>query len=300
MLQPSKTVFISYRRTNVPWALNVFQYLTQHGFDVFFDYETIGSGDFESIILENVLARSHFLIVLTPSSLERCSEPGDWFRREIETAIDSKRNIVPLMLESFDFNNPKIANQLTGKLASLKGYNGIGMNAEYFFAAMEKLRTKYLHVHLATVPHPASEAAQTAATEQSAAAKAAPIVQEAELTAQEYFERAYALKDPAEKIRLYSEAIRLDRDLYQAFYNRGVAQKKLGNLDAAIADYTQAIQLKPDYHEAFYNRALLYRQMGRRDLAIADLRKYLEVGGGEKDGDTEKVEKLIRDMEPEQ
>ena len=33
-----KTVFLSYRRTNIPWALVIFQNLTQHGFDVFFDY----------------------------------------------------------------------------------------------------------------------------------------------------------------------------------------------------------------------------------------------------------------------
>jgi hypothetical protein len=115
-----KTVFISYRRTNVPWALNVYQDLTHHGYDVFFDYEGIGSGDFESVILGNITARAHFLVLLTPSALERCGNPGDWLRREIETAIECKRNIVPLMLEGFSFGTPAIANQLTGTLANLK------------------------------------------------------------------------------------------------------------------------------------------------------------------------------------
>ncbi len=41
-----KTVFISYRRSNAPWALAIFQNLTQHGYDVFFDYLGIASGDF--------------------------------------------------------------------------------------------------------------------------------------------------------------------------------------------------------------------------------------------------------------
>src|SRR5260370_1306065 len=103
-----KTVFISYRRTNFPWALNVFQNLTQHGYDVFIDYSGIASGDFERVILENITARAHFLVVLTPSALERCDNPADWLRREIETALDSQRNIVPLMLEGFDFGTPKI------------------------------------------------------------------------------------------------------------------------------------------------------------------------------------------------
>src|SRR5688572_19454352 len=92
-----KTVFISYRRTSVPWALAIYQSLTHHGYDVFFDYEGIGAGDFEQVILENIRARAHFLVLLTPSALERIADPGDWLRREIETALRTRRNIVPLM-----------------------------------------------------------------------------------------------------------------------------------------------------------------------------------------------------------
>ena len=95
MARIEKTVFISYRRTNVPWALAIYQDLTQHGFDVFLDYTGVASGDFESVILENIHSRAHFLVLLTPSALERCGEPGDWLRREIEAALDSRRNIVP-------------------------------------------------------------------------------------------------------------------------------------------------------------------------------------------------------------
>ena len=46
-----KTVFISYRRTNFYIALAVYQDLTSHGYDVFFDYQNIDSGDFEKVIL---------------------------------------------------------------------------------------------------------------------------------------------------------------------------------------------------------------------------------------------------------
>jgi len=41
-----KTVFISYRRTNFYTALAVYQDLTKNGYDCFFDYESIESGDF--------------------------------------------------------------------------------------------------------------------------------------------------------------------------------------------------------------------------------------------------------------
>ena len=66
-----KTVFISYRRINAAWALAIFQNLKGHGYDVFFDYTGVASGDFETVILENIRARAHFLLLLTPSALER-------------------------------------------------------------------------------------------------------------------------------------------------------------------------------------------------------------------------------------
>jgi hypothetical protein len=61
-------------------------------------------------------AQAHFLVPRTPTALERCGDPDDWMRREIETALDSKRNIVPLMLEGFDFSRPAIANSLLKSL----------------------------------------------------------------------------------------------------------------------------------------------------------------------------------------
>src|SRR5277367_3002420 len=140
-----KTVFLCYRRTNIPWALAIFQNLSQHGYDVFLDYNGIASGDFERVILENITARAHFVVLLTPSALERCVDPGDWVRREIETALTGKRNIVPLMLEGFDFGTPKIADQLTGQLAALRHYNGLSIPPEYFLEAMGRLRDRYLN-----------------------------------------------------------------------------------------------------------------------------------------------------------
>jgi tetratricopeptide (TPR) repeat protein len=227
MARVEKTVFISYRRTNAPWALAIFQDLTQHGYDVFFDYQGIASGDFESVILGNIGARAHFLVVLAPSALERCGEPGDWLRREIEEAIEYRRNIVPLMLEGFDFGSPVIASQLTGKLAELKRYNGLGVPMEYFAAAMEKLREKFLNVPLEAVLHPASGTAQRAAKEQQTAATGAPAVQEKELTAQDWFERGFSSTDLDEKYRYYSNAIRLNPDYELAYFNRGIARRAM-------------------------------------------------------------------------
>lgn len=177
-----KTVFIGCRRTNVFGALAIFQDLTQHGYDVFFDYSGIPSGDFETVILENIRARAHFLVLLTPSALERCSEPDDWLRREIETALDEKPNIVPLMLEGFDFSTPAIASQLIGKLALLRKYQALRVPVDYFAEAMDRLRSGYLSVALDAVSHPPSHTAYLRAKQQQSAAVAASPVQDQQLT----------------------------------------------------------------------------------------------------------------------
>jgi hypothetical protein len=166
MNRVEKTVFISYRRTDESWGLAVFQDLTQHGYDVFIDYDGIASGKFEAIIFENIRARAHFLVLLTPTALERCGDPKDWMRREIEAALDSQRNIVPLMFTGFDFDAPATASRLTGKLAALKEYNGLPIPKGYFSQAMERLRNRFLNVPIDAVLHPASDSAQQVAKEQ--------------------------------------------------------------------------------------------------------------------------------------
>jgi formylglycine-generating enzyme required for sulfatase activity len=160
MARIEKTVFISYRRTDVYTALAVYENLKNQGYDVFFDYRSISSGDFEQIITSNIRARAHFLIILTPTALDRCNEPGDWLRREIEFAIDEKRNIVPLFFKGFRFGSLSVSDKLTGKLKNLSRYNGLNVHEDYFDEAMQRVRTQFLNLPLDTVLHPVSTEVQ--------------------------------------------------------------------------------------------------------------------------------------------
>src|ERR1700722_15608803 len=270
MERVEKTVFISYRRTNIPWALAVFQTLTQHGYDVFIDFSGIASGDFETVILGNIKARAHFLVLLTPSALEHCDDPADWLPREIETALANQRNTVPLMLEGFDFGTPKIASQLTGALAALKHYNGLSIPPEYFMEAMGRLRDKFLNVPLNAVLHPACRSVQRAATEQKLAAGAAPAVREDELTAQQWFERGLAAAEVDEQLRFYTEAIRLKPDYVAAYNNRGNSRSHKGDVEGALQDFEEAIRLWPDLAGAYVNRGSVRGDKGDVEGALQD------------------------------
>ena len=144
MAAPPPTVFLSYRRSVSSFiARSIFQDLHQHGYDVFLDVENIDSGQFETIILAQIAARAHFLVILTPGTLGGCQEPDDWLRREIEYAMELRRNIVPILVNDFRFDENARA-FLPGRLRDLPHYNGLGLPHDFFNAAMERLRTRFL------------------------------------------------------------------------------------------------------------------------------------------------------------
>lgn len=275
-----KTVFISYRRTNLPWALSIYQNLTSRGYDVFFDYENINSGDFEQIILGNIRARAHFLVVLTPSALERCENSNDWLRREIETAIDEKRNIVPLFLEGFNFGSPSIAKYLTGRLEVLKSYNGLNIPADYFNEAIERLCNRFLSISLDAVLHPVSAKVQKAVQSQQTSANKARQVKGRELTAQEWFEQGkknLLYENYEEAIHCYTETIQLELNNAEAYNNRGAARRGIGDFDGAIIDCSEAIRLKPDCTDAYVNRGNARQDKNDLEGAIDDYNEAINI-----------------------
>ena len=88
--------FISYRWDRGSHLSRLLKYaLERLGLDVFLDVDDLGTGQFDDDLVREIERREHFIVVLTKGSLHRCRDDADYFRREIETAIASKRKIVP-------------------------------------------------------------------------------------------------------------------------------------------------------------------------------------------------------------
>lgn len=137
-----RSVFISYRRQlSESLALLVRMVLTKHDFDTFVDLENLDSGEFERIILSQIEAREHFLVLLEPGSLDQIGEDGDWLRREIAHALTHHRNVVPLTANGFEFRRDLV---LPSDVARLPSFNAVAIQPGYFDAAMERLRTRFL------------------------------------------------------------------------------------------------------------------------------------------------------------
>jgi len=300
MQRVERTVFISYRRANFWTALAIYQDIHKNGYDVFFDYKSIPSGDFAQVITENIKYRAHFIVVLSSSALERCIESGDWLRREIELAIDNKRNIIPLMMEGFDFGSSATKKALTGKLSELKNFNAMSIPAEYFEEAMSKLRSeKFLNRPIEAVSFPVSVVTKQITENQQSTANTEPPVETEQLTAQEWFEKGYNEKESEEQIRYYTEAIELEPEFVYAYNNRGNSYGDLGQHERAIEDYDKAIELNPEYATAYSNKSCVYALQSDVMKSVEYLRitfkldseEYCELIKGDSDFDGVRLEK---------
>ena len=97
--------------------------------------------------------------------------------------------------------------------------------------------------------------------------------------AEAYYNRGNAYKDKGEVDRViqdFNTAIKLKPEFAAAYNNRGNAYRRKGELDTAIQDFNTAIKLKPEF-AAYYNRGLTYGKKGDFDAAIADYSKAIEL-----------------------
>jgi tetratricopeptide (TPR) repeat protein len=90
-------------------------------------------------------------------------------------------------------------------------------------------------------------------------------------------DRAYAEGKYAEAVEAYTNAIKLyDLNEY-AYYNRGIAYRKLKDYKNAIADFTKAIQLNPQGTFTYLYRGMALQASGQSDMAIADYTALLKI-----------------------
>lgn len=98
---------------------------------------------------------------------------------------------------------------------------------------------------------------------------------EAEQTHAGLDEKHQALVDVVNELRQMencSHTIEADPKA-DAYYQRGLSHKRLGDRSEAIRDFTEAIRLNGELADAFYHRGIVYAELGTRQLATDDLRQ---------------------------
>lgn len=90
-------IFISYRREGgSEFARSVKAALERKKYSVFLDFDELKDGKFDQRILDAIAEAPVFVFILSPHSLDRCVNEGDWVRKEIEYAHSLGKQIIPV------------------------------------------------------------------------------------------------------------------------------------------------------------------------------------------------------------
>lgn len=132
-------IFISYRRVDGrDWARNVMQALKINGYPkVFFDYNSIRDGVFNTQILDAIYSCKDFILIVSPLALKKCAVEGDWVSKEIREALKYNKKIIPIVIEDTFKGWP---DDFPQDLQSIKNIQFSKlMTDEYFEDSIEKL-----------------------------------------------------------------------------------------------------------------------------------------------------------------
>ncbi len=78
-------------------------------------------------------------------------------------------------------------------------------------------------------------------------------------------------------IACYDTALRLNPNLANTYFKRGLAKRKLSDYEGAIEDYNNAIKLNPEYATAYYNRGNAKRKLSDHEGAIEDYNNVIKL-----------------------
>lgn len=278
-------VFISYRRSASRYfAYHIYNELTERGFDVFFDTQSINAGDFERIILSQIEARGHFIAVMAPGTMPRLENEGDWVRKEMEYALEKKRNIIPLIHAGFDWG--KDGKFLTGKLEAIKGINGLTIHDDYIEEGIERLATRFLKEPVYGEVTTVSEEVEAETRTIIESAQRTPKPTQGDISAESYFNQAVQTVFRKKKaIELYSKAIELNPEFGWAYNNRGYLLFKTGKHEEALDDLLHAVEFGLDEEPlAYLNLSQVYMALEDFGHTISAANRAIELDPNDKWG----------------
>ncbi len=101
-------VFLSYRRAQSDDFVELLarELEQQSSYQAVYDTRSLVAGSFPSQLSRWIRTCHAFALVVGPGTLDRTGDPSDWVRREIETAIDAKRPLVPLLVKGGSMPRP--------------------------------------------------------------------------------------------------------------------------------------------------------------------------------------------------
>ena len=107
-MNKSYDIFISYRRSDGKLLARLLkESLEKRGYRVFLDMDELLDSVFDEHIIQAIQSAPIFLLLMTKQCFSRCYNPNDWVRMEIECAVRSRKNIIPINPDNLFTRFPK-------------------------------------------------------------------------------------------------------------------------------------------------------------------------------------------------
>lgn len=133
-------IFISYRQVGgFEFAEILYTVLTQKGYRVFLDKESLLSGRYDNALTKTIASCTDIIILLPPNALERCKNDDDWVRREYVEAERQGKNIIPIYMHGFT-----MPDELPEEMETLHQYQAISTSSKSTSEIFNELVT-FLH-----------------------------------------------------------------------------------------------------------------------------------------------------------
>jgi hypothetical protein len=132
-------IFISYRREGGKEIARIIKsYLDAQGFKVFLDFDELKDGVFDDRLIDAIKESKVFMFILSPKSLDRCVNEGDWVRKEIEHAVSLGKHIIPVNPDGLFKNFPEGLPEPVMEALGRNQHSEV-MTGQLFQASMKKM-----------------------------------------------------------------------------------------------------------------------------------------------------------------
>lgn len=120
-------IFISYRRGGGEvMARLVYELLKSRNYNVFFDHQTLTSGEYDKKLLHIIKNCKDFIVIFSEDCFKVEGESGAYYMKEIKCAIESGVNILPLMIDGYQEPSEDIIKGYAdpNTVRKIKGFHG--------------------------------------------------------------------------------------------------------------------------------------------------------------------------------
>ena len=91
---------------------------------------------------------------------------------------------------------------------------------------------------------------------------------------------SYRRRDFEGALEAYMEVLKIDESFYQAHYQLGVIQAKMGDRTTAINHYQKALDIAPDFYKGYYAMALSQKANSDMQGALSSLESAIKIHPG--------------------